>query len=141
MSYTTFECSNINVVENMKEDDKAIQDTAEPFEGFDGSNSLYDVVKTVSATFTNTGERDGSEVAQLYVTMPGENMPVRELKGFEKLKDMKAGESRDVEFDVTLKDLSTWDVQRQMWIVPQGDFVFHVGNSSRNLPLNATSSF
>ncbi|TIA92158.1 hypothetical protein E3P99_00759 [Wallemia hederae] len=141
LSYTTFECSDIKIADNYKKDDMAIQDTAEPFEGFDGSNSLYDVIKTVTAIVTNTGDRKGSEVAQLYVTLPGEDMPVRELRGFEKIRDLDAGESREVSFDVTLKDLSTWDVQRQMWVVPQGDFVFHVGNSSRNLPLNATSSF
>lgn len=40
-------------------------ETAEPFAEWDGTNSLYDVIFTVFATITNTGNLTGSEVAQL----------------------------------------------------------------------------
>ncbi|TIC13452.1 glycoside hydrolase [Wallemia mellicola] len=140
LSYTNFEFSDISVVDNYKEDDKEVQATNEPFEGFEEGKSLYDVIKTVTATVSNTGDVDGSEVAQLYVSIPGDEQPIRQLRGFEKVKNLKSGDSQEVSFDLRLKDLSVWDVTRQMWILPSGEYTFHVGNSSRNLPLSVTST-
>lgn len=65
LSYTTFEYSDITIDETFKSDYTAIQETAEPFEEYDGTNSLYDVLATVTATITNNGSVTGSEVAQL----------------------------------------------------------------------------
>ncbi|TIA95085.1 hypothetical protein E3P94_03882 [Wallemia ichthyophaga] len=138
LSYTTFEFSDISVEENYKKDENEVQATNEPFEGSDGTNSLYDTIKTVKATVTNTGDVEGCEVVQLYVTFPGDNMPVRELRGFEKVKDLKSNESKQVEMDLRLKDLSVWDVERQTWVMPSGEFKLSVGSSSRQLPLHTT---
>lgn len=140
LSFTTFEFSDIMIEDNYKKDEKEIQATNEPFEGYDGSKSLYDTIKTVTVTVTNTGEMEGSEVVQLYVTIPSDGQPIRQLRGFEKVKDLKSGESKQVEMNLRLKDLSIWDVERQTWVMPSGEFVFHVGNSSRHLPLNITNS-
>lgn len=52
--------------------------TAEPFDGANGTNgSLYDVLATYAATITNTGNVAGSEIAQLYVSIPEAGEPDR----------------------------------------------------------------
>ena len=64
---------------------------------------------TVSVTLRNSGDRDGSEVAQLYIRdlVGSVTRPVRELKGFEKVF-LKAGESRRLTFVLTPRELSFW---------------------------------
>jgi hypothetical protein len=42
---------------------------------------------------------------------------------------------RSCEIRIRRKDVSVWDVELQMWRLPQGAVVFHVGSSSRKLPL------
>ncbi|KAJ4480123.1 beta-D-xylosidase/beta-D-glucosidase [Lentinula aciculospora] len=139
LSYTTFSYSDLIVDQGRwAEDYSSVMDTAEPFAGWDGSNSLYDVLFTVFATVTNTGNVTGSEVAQLYISIPGDNQPVRQLRGFDKAKDLAAGDSAVVSFPVRRKDVSSWSVVGQYWFVPQGTFGISVGGSSRNLPLNIT---
>ena len=59
--------------------------------------------------------------------------PVRELKGFRKV-DLKPGEKRTVEFVVTPRDLSFYDVHLPGWSAEPGRFVLHFGGSSRDLP-------
>jgi beta-glucosidase len=62
---------------------------------------------TVKATVTNTGDREGVEIVQLYIRDPHASLtrPVRELKGFQRVT-LKAGESRVVEFTLTEADLA-----------------------------------
>ena len=64
---------------------------------------------TVSVTLRNSGDRDGCEVAQLYIRdlVGSVTRPVRELKGFEKVF-LKAGESRRLTFVLTPRELSFW---------------------------------
>ncbi|KAJ3820829.1 beta-D-xylosidase/beta-D-glucosidase [Lentinula raphanica] len=139
LSYTTFGYSDIIVDEGRwAKDDTSVMDTAEPFEMWNGKNSLYDVLFTVFATITNTGNVTGSEVAQLYISIPGDNQPVRQLRGFDKAKDLAPGDSAVVSFPIRRKDVSSWSVVDQYWYIPSGTFGISVGGSSRNLPLNAT---
>lgn len=88
LSYTTFEYSDLKV-ENPR--------------AKIGENV------TVSVTLRNSGDRDGSEVAQLYIRdlVGSVTRPVRELKGFEKVF-LKAGESRRLTFVLTPRELSFW---------------------------------
>ncbi|MDF2191265.1 beta-glucosidase [Paraflavitalea sp. CAU 1676] len=65
---------------------------------------------TVSATVTNTGNRDGEEVVQLYVTMPGNGSPLHSLKGFQRIF-LKKGERKQVQFTLRLEDLYLLDDQ------------------------------
>ncbi len=60
----------------------------------------------ISCNVTNTGERDGDEVVQLYVSHPRTYSvtPIRSLKGFKRIH-LKKGESRKVEFSLTPRDL------------------------------------
>lgn len=96
------------------------------------SDSLWDTVATATATVRNAGSRTGYEVAQLYVHIPGG--PPRQLRGFEKVR-LAPGAEATVQFELERRDLASWDVGRQAWVVPQGEFGVFVGASSRNLPL------
>lgn len=65
LSYSSFNYSNIAVMEVTIPDNTTVQKANEPFEGSDGTNSLYDVILVVTADVTNTGDVSASEVAQL----------------------------------------------------------------------------
>jgi beta-glucosidase len=82
---------------------------------------------TVTTTVTNTGSRDGDEVAQLYLTPPAfDGAPRLALRGFQRLS-LKAGERRQVSFRLSPRDLSfvTRDGTRQL--VP-GQYGVSVGS-------------
>ncbi|KAI1097380.1 glycoside hydrolase family 3 protein [Jackrogersella minutella] len=132
LSYTTFGFSGLKV-SNVKGVDTSSYPTKPIVEG--GHEDLWDVVAKVSATVTNTGKVAGAEVAQLYVGIP--NGPVKQLRGFEK-PVLKPGESTAVSFDLTRRDLSTWDVVAQKWLLQKGGYKISVGSSSRALPLTGT---
>ncbi len=92
----------------------------------------------VRATVRNSGSRDGAEVAQLYIGMPkGSGEPPRQLKGFARVA-LKAGEAQSIEFTLTDRDLSFWDIGAKDWRRPAGRFSIAVGPSSRDLPLKAS---
>ena len=63
--------------------------------------------------------------------------PPRELKGFRKVP-LKPSEKTTVEIPLPLAAFAYYDPARKAWVAEAGDFVIHVGNSSRNLPLHAT---
>lgn len=65
LSYSTFNYSNMDVVEVFIADNTSVQRTNELFEGWNGDGSLYDVILEVTADVTNTGDFPASEVAQL----------------------------------------------------------------------------
>lgn len=109
--------------------------------GEGGNPDLWETYATVRADVTNTGGRAGKVVAQLYVGYPrlpeGEgpavDFPVKVLRGFEKVY-IGPGETVAVEFNVTRRDLSYWDVVDQNWrMVVGGKYSFMVGQSSRLL--------
>jgi beta-glucosidase len=105
-----------------------------------GRADLFDDVATVTCTVTNTGSADGSEAAQLYLSLPAgaPASPPKQLRGFQKLA-LAPGASGTATFGLRRKDLSYWDVASQNWIVPSGTFGVVVGASSRDLRL--TGSF
>lgn len=72
-----------------------------------------------------------------YIEFPaGEKQPPRQMRGFDKLKQLKSGETRTAAFPIRRKDIMVWDTVLQMWRLPKGDSVtFHAGASSRKLPL------
>jgi len=111
--------------------------------GAEGGNpDLWEVYVTVSVDVENTGIKDGAVVAQLYLSYPegvrrgtGEviDFPVRVLRGFEKVW-LKKGEKKVVEFGLTRRDLSFWDVEEQNWgMLVEGRYKFVVGGSSREV--------
>ncbi|KAF4461064.1 beta-glucosidase [Fusarium albosuccineum] len=116
LSYTKFEYSSLSVhVAQAKE-----------------TNDLWQKLATVEATVRNIGEVRGEEVAQLYVAIP--NSPPKQLRGFEKVA-LDQGESAEIQFDLTRRDFSVWDVEKQQWVLQSGNYTIFVGASSRQLPL------
>lgn len=87
----------------------------------------------VSVTVTNTGDVAGEEVVQLYTRDIAADIarPVKELKGFEKIKLAK-GERRTVRFKITDKDLAYWNNELKYKSDP-GFFKVFVGGNSRDV--------
>jgi beta-glucosidase len=85
----------------------------------------------VSVTLKNSGKREGEEVVQLYISDKVASVvrPVRELKGFQKL-NLKAGESRNVEFVLTDAELGFYNNTGE-FIVEPGEFGVMVGTDSQ----------
>lgn len=109
-----------------------------PAGGAPGGNSqLWDVLYTVSATITNTGSATSDEIPQLYISLGGENEPIRVLRGFERIEGIAPGQSVIFTADITRRDLSNWDVTSQNWVITEHEKTVYVGSSSRNLPLSA----
>ncbi|MBR6416149.1 MAG: beta-glucosidase BglX [Bacteroidales bacterium] len=86
----------------------------------------------VSVDVENTGSMDGKEIVQLYIhdIYATSTRPVKELKGFQKV-DIKAGETKTVEFTLTAEDLSYYNHDLQ-WVCESGDFEIMVGPNSRD---------
>ena len=76
----------------------------------------------VSAEITNDGQREGTEVVQLYVRdrVGPTSRPVRELKGFSRVT-LAPGEHKTVEFSVNANDLGSYDPAMK-WVVPEGTY-------------------
>lgn len=90
----------------------------------------------INCKVTNTGDRDGSEVVQVYIAPPVSKVPrpLRELKAFEKVA-LKKGESKTVHLEVPESTLGYYDITTKQWLAEAGDYGIHVGNSSRNIQL------
>jgi beta-glucosidase len=88
----------------------------------------------VRVTVTNTGDRDGREIVQVYTSLPGGAVqrPQRELKAFASVA-LAAGESREIVLTVRRADLAYWDVRVDRWIVEGGSYVVDVAASSRDI--------
>ena len=71
-----------------------------------------------SVTVTNTGERAGDEVAQLYIHQRhgSASRPVRELKGFQRVT-LGAGESRTLTFPLGPGELRYWNAAARDWVI------------------------
>ncbi len=94
----------------------------------------------VTFTVTNTGNRAGAEVAEVYASLPAAAAePPKRLVGFSKIK-LNGGESKEVTVDVDPKYLSIFNVERNGWQLLPGEYGFMVGGSSQNLPLKETVS-
>jgi beta-glucosidase len=109
LSYTTFEISEVKV---------------------EASEKLFRVIASVH----NTGEVEGSEVVQVYVSSPVKtvDMPVKEMVGYAKV-NVKADERQSVEIEGGAAKLAYWDEQSNKWVVEKGEYAVLVGNSSTSV--------
>lgn len=137
LSYTTFEYSDLsttfvagNDTSEYPDPDVAIVQGGHP--------ELWDTLAVVKCTVENSGDVSGAEVAQLYVTIPVEGTPVRQLRGFKRVGPLSPGEARQAVFEINRRDLSVWDVVAQQWRLAKGDYGIVIGASSRDLRLNGT---
>ena len=92
--------------------------------------------KEASFTLTNTGKRDGAEVAQLYVHAknPSVYRPNKELKGFQKVF-LKAGESRQVTIPLDDKAFRYWNSKTNRFEIDGGAYEIMIGASVADIKL------
>lgn len=89
---------------------------------------------TISVNVKNTGERDGAEVIQLYISDKKSSLPrpEKELKAFEKVF-LKAGEEKMVSFVIDQNDLSFFDDKKHDWVAELGEFEALIGSSAKDI--------
>ncbi|MDT0678024.1 beta-glucosidase BglX [Autumnicola musiva] len=111
LSYTEFEYSDVNSSSDNLSSDGEI---------------------TLSATITNTGNFDGEEVVQLYIHDKVRSItpPLKELKGFKKIS-LKKGESKTVDFTISVEDLKFYNTNLE-YVFEPGEFEFFIAGSSDN---------
>ncbi len=89
----------------------------------------------VSLDVTNTGAREGAQVPQVYVGMPGSTgEPPKRLAGFDKVS-LRAGETKTVSMSLDRRAFSYWDSLSGAWVARPGCYGLLAGSSSRDLPL------
>lgn len=101
-----------------------------------GNPDLYTEMFSVTTTVMNTGQIRGATVVQLYVSFNSTDLPadspVKVLRGFEKV-DLQPHSQTSVQFLLTRRDLSFWNVTAQDWQIPFGTLNLMVGFSSRDV--------
>ena len=118
LSYTTFEYSDAKIARK---------------------NDIYDVTVTI----TNTGDREGKEVVELYVAAPdaqAANKPAKELKAFAKTKNLKPGEKETLTMSITADQLASFDEAASAWVVAEGDYQFLVAASVQDVKATLTAA-
>ena len=118
LSYTTFEYSDLHLSHTEIDEDKTLK---------------------VEVTVTNTGNVEGKEIVQLYVSDRESSVirPVKELKGFEKVS-LRPGESKKVVFTLDSRAFAYYDTSIHDWFVEYGAFDIMIGASSRDIRLTDT---
>ncbi len=113
LSYTTFEYGKATV---------------------DRKKGSADDVFTVTVPVTNTGNREGSEIVQLYISDLKSSLPrpVKELKGFSKVR-LAPGQTENVSFEISRDALSYFDDGAHKWIVEPGKFEALIGASAGDI--------
>jgi beta-glucosidase len=93
---------------------------------------------TVSFRVTNTGNRGGVEIAQIYAALPpSAQEPPKRLVGWSRVS-LAPGESKQVTVAIDPKYLSIFDVASDKWKLIPGSYGFMAGGSSQDLPLAKT---
>lgn len=89
---------------------------------------------TITVPVTNTGDREGAEIVQLYITDVKAPLqrPAKELKGFRKVL-LAPGETREVTFTITPDDLAYFDADAHDWMTHPGKYQAHVASSSADI--------
>ncbi|OCH95211.1 putative beta-glucosidase from glycoside hydrolase family GH3 [Obba rivulosa] len=120
LSYTTFALSNLAI------------------SGPHGNGPSLAVDVTV--TVKNTGAISGSEIVQLYITLPDIRVttPKLQLRGFAKARDIAPGQSTTVKITLDKYAVSFWDVTRKSWSAKPGSYGVHIGKSSAEILLDGT---
>jgi beta-glucosidase len=92
---------------------------------------------TATLDVTNAGDRDGTEVVQLYASYAGPDQPRRRLCGFTRVT-LKPGETATARISVPLERLRLWDVAAGRMTVPPGPVEIGAGASSADIRQTAT---
>jgi beta-glucosidase len=119
LSYTSFAYSNLSIVESTI---NSVTNSGHSFQ--------------VSFDVTNAGERDGAEVAQVYVADKHASLPhpAKELKGFARVS-LRPGDKQRVTLTLNERSLSHYDVGSKQWRAEPGQFEILVGRSVKRIEL------
>jgi beta-glucosidase len=120
LSYTTFEYSSLKIQMG-----DASAGTSDP-------STAWNQAALLTVVVGNTGNAPSAEVAQLYIGIP--NSPPKQLRGFDKAM-IGPGASVTFVFQLTRRDLSVWDTEKQAWNLQSGEYNVYVGASSRDIRL------
>ncbi|NER18345.1 beta-glucosidase [Spongiivirga citrea] len=93
---------------------------------------------SISVNITNSGDLAGKEVVQVYTSKPNATIdrPVKELRTFTKTKNLNAGESINLNFQIPVLELSYWSETTSKWELEKGIYRIQVGTSSRAIKLS-----
>ena len=117
LSYTTFKYSDLQL-----------------------SSTQFSDKLEVTVTVKNSGDVEGKEVVQLYVSAPTLEMekPAEELKGFGKTKLLQPGESQKLSFELDARLLASFRSGMSAWVTDKGDYEVRIGASCKDIRLTAT---
>ena len=90
----------------------------------------------VSVKVTNTGDRPGKEIVQIYASdsqAKERNKPEKELRGFAKTAELAPGQSETVNISFDVNDLASFDASKSAWRRDAGTYNVLVGASSRDI--------
>ncbi len=92
---------------------------------------------TLRLNITNTGNRDGDEVVQLYLRRPAQHagIPLKELKGFKRVSINK-GTAKTISFSLDNKALEYWDEKANAYVIYPGQYELLIGSSSEDIKLS-----
>ena len=87
----------------------------------------------------NSGDMDGDEVVQLYVSARKhtDKDPIKQLKAFQRIS-LRKGETKKVELTVTYTELQVWDEKQSRFILPDREMTLEIGASSSDIRLRTT---
>ncbi|WP_050741625.1 glycoside hydrolase family 3 C-terminal domain-containing protein [Acetobacterium bakii] len=108
------------------------------YEGLENQDLCFDTNNSfeVKCRVTNTGDRDGKEILQLYTGKKNTKItrPLRELRHFKKVF-IPAGKSVEVSFEISQEDFNYYNPSTQKWEHEGGIHEIYIGSSSQDLPV------
>jgi len=127
LSYTSFRLSNLKI--------------QRAGNGSAAGDSRHGLHYEISWDVTNTGQRSGAEVSEVYVgeLHPKVPRPARELKAFARV-NLRPGETRRVKAELNSRAFAYYDTAAHEWRVDPGEFRIYVGSSVDRLPLHGAIS-
>jgi beta-glucosidase len=100
--------------------------------------SVDSATKTVRFTVKNTGKRAGTEIAEVYASLPkGTDEPYRRLAAWKRVT-LAPGESQSITIAIDDRVLQTFDEDKNIWNLTKGEYQVMVGSSSDDTPLLAS---
>ena len=94
---------------------------------------------SIEVTVTNTGDKKGQQVVQVYAGKPqgGLGNPARELVAFDKTKELEPGQFESFVFDISAYDLASFDDSgvtghKNAYVLEKGNYSFYVGSDVRS---------
>ncbi len=117
-SYTSFELGDLSINKSEFSEDETID---------------------IKVAVKNTGDWDGKEVVQAYISKPNTSIEraTNELKGFTKV-EVDQGSTAMAYISIPVKELAFYNTDTKNWEVEKGTYIIKIGNSSRNLTMETS---